>query len=74
MVVGDLSVLNDQVMGKHTAHRFVEATTDGFLWHREIVPGLGVASMQLSKCLVYTMQRDSSRVSLGSMSSHGCAR
>src|SRR5947209_2964505 len=43
MVVGDLSVLDDHVMGKYTAYRLVEAAADGLLRHREIAPSLGVA-------------------------------
>src|SRR5256712_7511008 len=41
MVVGDLAVLNYHMMGKHTAHRLMEAAADGLLWHREIAPRLG---------------------------------
>ena len=45
MVVGDLAALDDHVMGKHTAHRLVEAAADGIIWHREIAPCLGVTGM-----------------------------
>src|SRR5207249_10393966 len=38
MVVGDLSVLDYHMMGKHTTHRLMEAAADGLLWHREIAP------------------------------------
>src|ERR1700724_3540508 len=40
MVVGDLSILDDHVMGKYTAHSLVESAADSILWHREIAPGL----------------------------------
>ena len=64
MVVGDLSVLDDHMMGKHTAHSLMEATADGLLGYREIVPRLGATSTYLGKCLIDTMQRDSGRVGL----------
>src|SRR5437588_4927113 len=45
MVVGDLAILDDHVMGKYTAHRLVESAADGLLWHCEIAPGFSVACM-----------------------------
>ena len=55
MVVGDLAVLDDHVMGKHTAHRLVEAAADAIIWHREIAACLRVASMYLSKRFIYSI-------------------
>ena len=64
MVVGNLSVLDDHVMGKHAAHSLMESTANGFLRYCEIVPCLGATSTYLSKCLIDTVQRDSSRIGL----------
>ena len=55
VVVGDLAALDDHVMGKHAAHGLMEAAADGIIWHREIAPCLGVASMYLSKRFIYTI-------------------
>src|SRR5207248_4567343 len=64
MVVGDLAVLDDHVMGKHTAHRLMEPAADGLLGYREIAPGLGVTGAYLVKRLLHTVQRNSSSVGL----------
>src|SRR5947209_19636973 len=47
MVVGDLPVLNDHVMGEHASYRFMEPAADGLLRHSEITPGFGVAGAYL---------------------------
>src|SRR5579884_272318 len=47
MVVGDLPVLDDHVMGEYTTYRFMEPTADGFLWYGEFAPCLGVTSTYL---------------------------
>src|SRR6266516_1436514 len=57
-LVVDLSVLDNHVMGKYSAHRLVESTAYGFLWHCELVPRFGVAGTYLSKCLIDTVQCD----------------
>src|SRR5215475_12742150 len=42
MVVSDLAVLDNHVVGKHPAHGLVESAADSLLRHREIVPCPGV--------------------------------
>src|SRR5437899_3365304 len=64
MVVGDLPVLDDHVVRKHTTHSFVEAAADGLLWHREITPRLRVACAYLGKRFIYKMESHSSGVGL----------
>ena len=49
------------MMGKYSAYRLVETTSDGLLWNREIVPCPGATSTYLGECLVDTMQRDRQR-------------
>src|ERR1700730_16851349 len=64
MVVGDLAVLDDQVVRKHATHSFVEAAADGLLWYREFRPCPGMTGIYLCQRLVYTVERDSSGVGL----------
>src|SRR5947209_5257914 len=55
MVVSDLAVLDDHVMGKYTAHSFMEATANSLLWHRELAPRLGMTSTYLGKRFIHAM-------------------
>ena len=64
MVIGDFSVLDDHMMRKYAPHRLVEPAADGLFRYCEITPGLRVASTYLVKRLVYTVQRNSSCISL----------
>src|SRR5262249_634698 len=43
---------------------FVEAATDGFLRHLEVVPGFGSSGVQLGECLLHKMQGSGRRIRL----------
>src|SRR5579872_2692741 len=45
MIIGNLPILDDHVMGKDTTYRLVEATANGLLRYGEIVPRSGVTGM-----------------------------
>jgi hypothetical protein len=64
MVVGDLAVLDDHVMGQHTTHCLVEATANCILWYREVAPGLGMTRAYFIECFIHTIQRDRGSVCL----------
>src|SRR6266568_2672104 len=64
MVVGDLAVLDDHVMREYATHGLVETTADGILRYGEIIPRPGMTCPYFCECLIYTVECNSSRVSL----------
>src|ERR1700723_3745725 len=64
MVICNFAVANNYVMREHSAHRLVEATSDGILRHFEVRPGFRIALMQLSQRLFGKIQSGAGSVNL----------
>ena len=64
MIVGDFALADDHMMRQYAAHRFVEPATDGFVGNLELVPSLGVASVQFLQGLFHEIERGSSGIRL----------
>src|SRR5579875_211880 len=59
MIIGNLAILDHQMMGKNATYCFVEAATNGLFRYREAVPGLSAPRAYLGQCLVQAVQGDS---------------
>src|SRR6202020_2683009 len=62
--VGGLALANDHVVRQHSAGGLVEAAADGALGHREAVPALGPARLDLLDRPLQAVQRDQRAVGL----------
>src|SRR5579875_234797 len=59
MIIGNLAILDHEMMGKNATYRFVEAAANGLFRYREAVPGLGASRAYLGQRLVQAVQGDS---------------
>ena len=64
MIIGDLALANDEMVGQNATYRLVEAAADGFVRHLEICPGLGPPGLELRKRLLDEIERRRRRIGL----------
>src|SRR5436853_7063296 len=64
MIVRDLAILDDEMVGEYPTHGLVEAAADGLLRNSEVIPCLGMTSIQFRHRLLQAVQRNGCRVRL----------